>query len=222
MMNDEARSRLREARQAAGLSLRDLGRRVGVSASLLSQIENGKSDPSVSSLYALVSELGLSLDTLLDTGQGGAPSLRAMPAASPVLLQGQRRILDMDSGVRWEQLTPGGAGHVDSLLVTYQPGGQSSSSGELMTHAGVEYGYLLEGEVTLVLGFETYLIRAGDSVSFPSSTPHLYRNLGDTPSRGIWFVVSGEVTSAEVPPSAFSPTGRPNSAVQVLQEFKRP
>jgi transcriptional regulator with XRE-family HTH domain len=48
-----------------GLSLRELGRRTGVTASLLSQIENGKSDPSVSTLTALVAELGLSLDALL-------------------------------------------------------------------------------------------------------------------------------------------------------------
>src|SRR5688572_22672148 len=108
MMQAEARGLLREARIAAGLSLRDLGRRVGVSASLLSQIENGKSDPSVSSLYALVSELGLSLDALLQPGRAPdeVPQPRA-ETAPPVLRQGERRILDMDSGVRWEQLTPG-------------------------------------------------------------------------------------------------------------------
>src|SRR3712207_5958874 len=101
MMHAEARRRLREARLAAGLSLRDLGRRIGVSASLLSQIENGKSDPSVSSLYALVSELGLSLDALL--ARESAPHEQPPPPASPVLRLGQRRVLEMDSGVRWEQ-----------------------------------------------------------------------------------------------------------------------
>src|SRR4051812_47652056 len=65
MMHPGARAQIRSARRSNGLSLRELGRRTGVTASLLSQIENGKSDPSVSTLSALVSELGLSLDALL-------------------------------------------------------------------------------------------------------------------------------------------------------------
>ena len=221
MMNDEARSRLREARQAAGLSLRDLGKRVGVSASLLSQIENGKSDPSVSSLYALVSELGLSLDALLNTGRSDAPTRPERNDVSPVLHEGKRRILEMDSGVTWEQLTPGAGGDVDGLLVTYAPGGQSSSSGELMRHAGVEYAYLLEGELTLDIGFDTCVLRAGDSLAFESSAPHLYRNLGATPARGIWYVVYAAGTSADAPTTAVGDAQRPTSAVQVLQSLRR-
>lgn len=223
MMQDEARHLIREARIAAGLSLRDLGRRVGVSASLLSQIENGKSDPSVSSLYALVSELGLSLDALLqpERTEGAVPQLTEDSATSPVLRSGHRRILDMDSGVRWEQLTPGHDGHVDGLLVTYEAGGRSSSSGQLMTHSGVEYAYLIEGELTLDLGFDTYVIRAGDSVRFESSMPHLYRNLGTSPARGIWYVFDRAGPSAGAAGAIVEPTSRPTSAVEVLQALKQ-
>jgi len=60
--------RLRDARESARLSLRELARRVDVSASLVSQIELGRTSPSVGTLYALVSELGLSLDTLMQDG----------------------------------------------------------------------------------------------------------------------------------------------------------
>ena len=61
-------TRLRDARQSTRLSLRELARRVDVSASLVSQIELGRTFPSVGTLYALVSELGLSLDTLMQDG----------------------------------------------------------------------------------------------------------------------------------------------------------
>src|SRR5215471_8764080 len=64
--------RLREARSAGGLSVRELARRVGCSASLISQIERGVSVPSVGVLYALATELGSSLDYLL-FGSGGGP-----------------------------------------------------------------------------------------------------------------------------------------------------
>jgi transcriptional regulator with XRE-family HTH domain len=57
--------RLREARQARGLSLRALAERLGVSPSLISQVETGRARPSVSTLYAIASELGISLDELL-------------------------------------------------------------------------------------------------------------------------------------------------------------
>jgi quercetin dioxygenase-like cupin family protein len=135
-----------------------------------------------------------------------------------VLRQGQRRVLDMDSGVRWEQLTPGADARVDALLVTYDPGGQSSSSGQLMTHAGVEYAYLIEGELTLELGFESHVLRAGDSLVFESSTPHLYRNLGSTPARGVWYVVDRSAAPATgVPGDPATPAERLTSAVQVLR-----
>lgn len=61
-------TRLRDARQSTRLSLRELARRVDVSASLVSQIELGRTSPSVGTLYALVSELGLSLDELMQDG----------------------------------------------------------------------------------------------------------------------------------------------------------
>lgn len=57
-------SRVREERLAQRIGVRELARRVGVSASLISQVELGKASPSVGTLYAIVNELGLSLDEL--------------------------------------------------------------------------------------------------------------------------------------------------------------
>lgn len=226
MLHPLARQRLREARMEAGLSLRELGRRLGVSASLLSQIENGRSDPSVSSLYALVTELGLSLDALLQTPgaleEGAGPGSLVAPAATlPIIRPHERRVLEMDSGVRWERMTPGPDPRVDALLTTYEPGGSSSSTGRLMTHPGVEYAYLIEGELVLALGFETRVVVAGDSLVFESSTPHLYRNDGPVRARGVWFVL--QPAGADQ-----GPLGQPaaahdaalTSAVDVLEQFK--
>lgn len=63
---------LREARLAVGVSVRELARRVDVSASFISQLELGKTMPSVGTLYSIASELGVSLDTLMRTAQPGA------------------------------------------------------------------------------------------------------------------------------------------------------
>jgi len=243
-MGPTARERIRTARQTNGLSLRELARRVGVSASLLSQIENGRSDPSVSTLYSLVAELGLSLDALLEPGQtasevaavvGGEPTPveRSVTevASGPVVHPGERRVLHMDSGVVWERLTRGPSDIVDALLVTYEPGGASSSTGKLMRHSGMEFAYLLAGELTLQLGFETHVLRAGDSLEFESSTPHLYYNSGDVPAKGLWYVVSRDTVPTQPqlrreghasPPSDLGgDRPAPSSAVEVLEAFRQ-
>jgi transcriptional regulator with XRE-family HTH domain len=186
-MDEGARGRLRDARAAAGLSVRELSRRVGISPSLLSQIENGRSEPSVATLYGLVSALSISVDEVLGTTP--ATNGKAPADQSPVQRADNRASLVMDSGVTWERLTPESDPHVEALLVTYPAGSSSSGSGGLMRHNGREYGYLLEGELVVQIGFDTFTLHPGDAVSFDSATPHLYRNDGDRPARGIWHVV---------------------------------
>lgn len=200
-MDPEACVRLRAARVAANLSLREVSRRVGISASMLSQIENGRAQPSVATLYALVSTLSISLDELLT----GNP-VRANRPAIPVVTANDRATLVMDTGVTWERLTPGPDPMVDALLVTYPPGSSSSSGGGLMSHAGREYGFLLSGRLTVRLGFETFVIEAGSSVSFDSAIPHAYINEGTEPASGLWHVVGGSVSpSQDVQPTPAFP-----------------
>jgi transcriptional regulator with XRE-family HTH domain len=188
------------------MSLRALAREIGVSASLVSQIETGKSQPSVSTLYAITTALGISVEALFDAREAaGAPPIAATGtvlhalaafAADPgrrigPLVPGERHeTLELDSGVVWERLGHVPGVDVDFLLVTYRPGGSSADSGGLMRHTGTEYGYLTSGELILTLGFDEYTLRPGDAVSFESTTPHRYRNDGDVPAVGVWFVRS--------------------------------
>ncbi|MEU5698724.1 helix-turn-helix domain-containing protein [Streptomyces aurantiacus] len=233
-------ARIRRARTARGMSLRALAREIGVSASLVSQIETGKSQPSVSTLYAITTALSIPVESLFDAdpGEGAAPApvaavgerrpapvgtppgtgppgtappgtalpgtvapdtvLHALAAFAadpgrrigPLVKGGEREVLELDSGVVWERLGRVPGVDVDFLLVTYRPGGASSGTGGLMRHSGTEYGYLTSGELVLTLGFDEYVIRPGDAVSFESTTPHRYRNDGSEPAVGVWFVFS--------------------------------
>jgi len=193
--------RLREERLRRGIGVRRLARDLGVSASLISQIETGKSQPSVSTLYAITSALGISVEDVFDRagpgpGDEGAPAtvLEALGALrgrrfGPLVRPAERQVLSLDSGVTWERLGQLPKTHVDFLRITYAPGGTSSSSGMLMRHEGSEYGYLLSGELVLTLGFEEHRLHPGDAICFESSTPHRYRNDADQPAIGVWFVV---------------------------------
>src|SRR5690606_31476092 len=82
MTADDIGRRLREVRLERGLSLRSLAQTLGVSASLISQVETGKTQPSVSTLFAMVTQLGMSLDEFLspDGADGAAGTVRSAPA----------------------------------------------------------------------------------------------------------------------------------------------
>jgi transcriptional regulator with XRE-family HTH domain/quercetin dioxygenase-like cupin family protein len=230
--------RIRAERVRRGISLRGLARGVGVSPSLISQIETGKCQPSVSTLYAITTVLGVLVqdvfgETRVPEGRVAADRLvagQAAPAAAlsvagsrepagrrlepagrpepaglqepagpqeptkrpeptgPVVCPGQREVLELDSGVTWQRLGLVPGSRVDFLLVSYAPGGCSSPEGHLMQHAGTEYGYLIQGELVVTLGFRSHRLAPGDAVSFASATPHSYRNEGTVPAVGIWFV----------------------------------
>ncbi|MFJ9102257.1 helix-turn-helix domain-containing protein [Streptomyces sp. NPDC102405] len=193
-------ARIRQARLERGLGLRALAREVGVSASLVSQIETGKSHPSVSTLYAITTALGISVESLFEVRETAAVvhALAAFAAdpgrrIGPLVTPSERDVLELDSGVVWERLGHVPGTDVDFLLVTYRPGGSSSGSGGLMRHAGTEYGYLTSGELVLTLGFDEQVLHPGDAVSFESTTPHRYRNDGEEPAVGVWFVSSQTV-----------------------------
>jgi transcriptional regulator with XRE-family HTH domain len=201
--------RLREVRNARGLSLRGLAARLGVSASLISQVETGRAQPSVRTLYAIAAELGISLDELLftdaasidDPGEptepGAVPEIR-LPA-DPVQRAGNRTAIRLASGVVWERLTTASIPNVDFLHVTYEVGGASSPEHEFQRHAGQEWGYVLSGRLGVTIGFDEVVLGPGDAIAFDSTTPHRLANVGDEPVHGIWFVLGRR--SSRVPDS---------------------
>jgi transcriptional regulator with XRE-family HTH domain len=196
--------RIRDERERRNVTIRALARVIGVSPSLISQIETGKSQPSVSTLYSITSALGLSLEDLFDasdpnelaaaTAASNAVGLRYLSTdlakgIGPHVAPHDRELLTLESGVTWERLGQVPHHRVEFLLVTYQPGSASSSDGRLMRHSGTEYAYLISGELELALGFDKYQLTAGDSVCFESTRPHGYSNNGELPAVGVWFVV---------------------------------
>jgi transcriptional regulator with XRE-family HTH domain len=204
-LEEDVGPRLRAHREQRGLSLRELARRLGVSPSAISQIETGKSRPSVSTLYSIVSDLGMSLDELFGAAKPAKrtaePSSPAPPAPARrgprsqrsgerhVQRADSRATIDLESGVRWERLTPGPDHDTDFLFVTYDVDGSSSEGKRSMRHSGHEYGLVLSGTLEVTVGFDHYVLGPGDSISFDSTVPHRLTNLGDEPVRGVWVVV---------------------------------
>ena len=187
--------RLRAERLGQGMGLREMARRLGISASALSQIETGKAQPSVSKLFDIVNLLGVSVDGLLAGDQGrplGTPKAAVAPGQEgffSLQRDADHESLALDSGVVWSRLTAGSFPGVEFLRVTYQPGARSSSEGSFMRHAGQEFGYLLSGRLQVDVGFDSYTLGPGDSISFPAPTPHRLGNDGPEPAQAIWCIL---------------------------------
>jgi transcriptional regulator with XRE-family HTH domain/quercetin dioxygenase-like cupin family protein len=222
-------------RQATELSVREAARQLGVSASFVSQLETGKSQPSVATLYSLSQLLDVTIDELFGsdaefearlTGHrrgaidgtaqviavaAGAASEAAVPEAEQpsrsdfasigdfwpserqrpklsVTRPGARPRIVMDSGVVWEQLAGNTGSDLDFIEVVYPAGSSSTTDNRMLRHEGYEYGCLIEGQLQVTVGFDTFTLRPGDGMGFDSSVPHLFRNDGRVPARGIWCV----------------------------------
>ena len=193
--------RLREERKRQGISQRELAARLGLSPSLISQIETGRSKPSVSTLYAIVTELRLSLDRLFrgpeeeigPEDDGSDASRRASGiSAGAVVRPEDRHVIELESGVRWERLTGDPDDEVDFLYVVYDVGGASAVNSTLMRHSGREYGYVISGRLGLQVGFGKHTLGPGDSIAFNSTQPPRLWTIGDEPVHAIWCVVGRE------------------------------
>ena len=184
-------SRLRAERERRGVSLRELARRVGVSPSLVSQIELDRVNPSVSTLYALVTELGMTMSDVFGDGAQSAP--RVLPgwgdAEGLVATPDTRRVINLASGVRWERLTPHSDPDVEFLYVVYPVGAESCPEDALVTHGGREYGYVSSGRLGVRVGFDEYELGPGASIAFDSSSPHRLWTIGGEPAHAVWVVI---------------------------------
>jgi transcriptional regulator with XRE-family HTH domain len=180
-------ARIRHERQAAGLTVRKLAARIEVSPSLISQIERGRATPSVATLWAIATELGLPVGDLFSD----AEAARGTPAAStPVQPRQTRTAITLAGGVRWERLTPAPDHEVDFVYVVYPVGSESCPPDALSQHGGKEYGYVISGKLGVQIGFDEYALRAGDSISFESHRPHRLWAIGTEPAVAVWTVLN--------------------------------
>ncbi|MFB2579791.1 helix-turn-helix domain-containing protein [Herbiconiux sp. P15] len=190
-MDESLGPRLRAARASRHLSLRAVATSIGVSPSLLSQVERGKSLPSVSTLTTLVHHLGVSMDELLLNAGEESPR----DEYSPVQRSFENPVIEMENGVVWERLAVSPSRTVEPRIATYAPGASSSVEGRMVSHPGIEHAYVLEGVLTLRLEYETHRLSPGDSLSFDAMRPHMFVNETRSQVRGLWFVVGASPTA---------------------------
>ncbi|MEZ0075937.1 cupin domain-containing protein [Planotetraspora sp. GP83] len=192
--DQELGARIRELRVGRGLSLRRVADLLGISPSALSQIERGRMRPSVTRLYQIMSVLDIPMAAVF--GEGETPEPPAGPLDSlggegksdeiMVVRGDEATTLLLGHGVRYRRLTPVAVPGMNIFESIYPPGSGSSQHSEYVCHGGREIGNVISGTLVVDVGAETHELGPGDSITFPSTTPHRISNPGDTPAVAVW------------------------------------
>ena len=170
--------KIRDLRNEKGLTLADLAAKVSVSTSLISQLERGGINPSVSLLKSISDALGIPLASLLEEEEP------PVEPPSPVLSAKDRKIVTWEGNIRFHLLSRGHDLGCEYILSEWPPG--SSTGKEKYIHEGVECGVILEGELEVELGDRIYQLKQGDSITHRSDVPHRLSNRGKKMGKGFW------------------------------------
>jgi transcriptional regulator with XRE-family HTH domain len=172
---DTIGEKIKELRLEKKLTINDISQRTSLTKSLISQIENGKSLPSLKSLLAITKALETTVGYLFsaDTDTGDI-----------VVKASNRKMISTKNGVTLFLLTPDLRNRkVEFLSVIYEKG---SSSGLLHTHSGEEYGIVLKGKLNVAIKDESYILEEGDSIVINSEIPHQITNVHSGKTEVIW------------------------------------
>lgn len=171
---------VRQQRKALSLSIDQLAQKAGVSIGLISGVERGRGNPSFNALVQVAHALNLPVATLLSPA-----GLR-----NPVVRADERRSLDLhghgEADAEHQLLTASLDQTLEAVFVTAPPGYDTSATP--FQHPGEEFGIVLTGHHHVYLDGECHTLGPGDSISYPSNTPHWYRNAGPETVTAIWVI----------------------------------
>lgn len=168
--------RVRRARQERGLTLREIESRSKVSATHVSEVERGKTSPTVGVLDRISAALGVSPGVLLEP-VASMPPLRRSAGS-------RRRRTFTDTSAVVEGLTHRhGPSELSVLLVTVAPGGLFQDENP---HPGEEFCYVLEGAAEVLVGEIPHVVTAGEAIHFRSAVAHAIRNATRSQLRFLW------------------------------------
>ncbi|MCF7941857.1 MAG: XRE family transcriptional regulator [Spirochaetia bacterium] len=182
--------KIRRIRERQKITLRTLSDAIGVSSSLLSQIENNHVSPSMDTLLAITDELQIDPEYLFRDYR--------KPRQVKIVHKEDRNRMMLEQ-VSYAQLSPPVDAREDFafevLELSIDAGGSRGS--EQFGHPGREMGIILEGEASLAYGSKTYTLGTEDSVSFSSRVPHTLHNSGEKTLKAIWIVSPPRIFSGE-------------------------
>jgi transcriptional regulator with XRE-family HTH domain len=171
---------IRDLRRVKRMTIKELSLATSLSVGHLSEIERGIASPSIKSLHDIARALGTTIGWFLHNAEGD-------PAEREYIVRaGNRRVLRFASGITDELLSPNLRGQLELLMSRFPPGSEGLEAP--YSHQGEEAGVVLAGTLELWIGEQCFMLRESDSFSFPSTTPHRYRNPGTVETVVVWAI----------------------------------
>lgn len=171
--------RIRTVRERKGLTMKEVAEKVGVTESLISQIERDRVSPSVDTLMSIADILAIDLEYLFrDFKKNKTVTIVRKNARS------MRRL----HGVNYYQLSAiadtSEEYAIEAVMLEIEKG--KTRGNPEYGHPGKELGVILSGEGELSYGTESYSLKEGDSISFASDIPHSLKNTSNNKLVALW------------------------------------
>ena len=174
-------SKIRKIREKKQITIKKLASQIGVTESLISQIETNKVSPAIDTLLKIIDILEIDLEYIFS-------EFRKARSVNLVRYNEREKIIRKE--VTYEKLSRTGEFEEEHNMEAYYmeivSKGKSGSSE--YGHKGKELGLILEGEGEFKIGNESYQLKTGDSISFSSNVPHLLTNMGEHKLKALWVI----------------------------------
>lgn len=174
-------AKLRLLRRTAGLTLQQLSDRCGISLSALSKIENGQLSPTYEKIAALAAGLRV------DVGELFSPVATVSPIARRSVVRGSEGVAHSTDQYLYKILHTDLADKRFIPLVTTIKARDRKEFPQLLSHAGEEFIYVLQGEISLYTeGYEPLRLAPGDACYFDSRMGHACTSESDEDATVLW------------------------------------
>jgi transcriptional regulator with XRE-family HTH domain len=168
--------RIKEIRLARGMTLQTVSDESGLSPSMLSLVERGRASPSIGSLVVIASALGVAMSDLVTNDP--------MPEEKLVVRASEANAVETAQHVIRRVLREDKTRGLSVAVNEYASG--TGNADQPATHDGFEYGFVLEGQLTVTVEETSYVLDAGDLISYSSRRPHRIWNYSDAQVRTLW------------------------------------
>jgi mannose-6-phosphate isomerase-like protein (cupin superfamily) len=170
--------KIRQLRESREMSREELAEASQSDVELIEKIENGSALPSLTPLLNIARALGVRLGTFMDDApQTGPFVVKSGSSKSVTHFSGKNTSLD-ESALDFYSLAYGKSDrHMEPFIIDVHP--PKTDEYELASHEGEEFIYVMDGEIEILYGQETYVIGEGDSIYYDSIVPHDLHAHGD-------------------------------------------
>ncbi|MDD7363090.1 MAG: XRE family transcriptional regulator [Peptoniphilus sp.] len=170
--------KIRVMRKELGMSIKDLAEASNLSTGLISQIERDLVSPSVNAMLRIVDALHTTMGEFFDD----VPSRK-----KPLIIRGgAHTMVDRDDIKRRIRiLSPPEHKNYQVVEMRFEPM-EDPKGPPPASHEGEEFGFILAGNLTVVIDEIAYRVESGDSIAFDSTSPHTYINYSKDPCLSIW------------------------------------